>query len=447
MAGNLGPGHRGVTQQAFTSRPITGGDVLSYAMGSFGTGVFSTVPAVLLLYFCTETLGIAGSVAAGLILLPKLWSIVWDPCVGRWSDNSTSRFGRRRPFMVLGIVGMVIAFVLLFNVPTLSPLLTIAWVGVSYFALATLYSLFAVPYIAIPAEVSDTQSTLARLVSWRMVLVMVGILVGAAGAPMVIEAGGSGRSGYSVMGWAIGAMCLVIMAIPLVMLQGRDTPADALTGNTNKVSLIADVMAVMANKRFAKLATAYLAQAIAFGAVSAALPYVVTKGLGKGDGDIGTALGVYLIATLAAVPFWSWAGKRFGLSRALNWSSISYGVGVVAIGAIVIVKADWAIALWVLAVAGIPFAGLQVLPFTLVGEVVRAEGAQAEGKFTGVWTAVEKLGLSIGPALVGLALSLSGQNVPLGLGLFLCVIPPILCLASLFFVSIHNDIKKEAEHG
>jgi glycoside/pentoside/hexuronide:cation symporter, GPH family len=64
--------------------PLNHIDTLSYAMGSFGTGVFSTVPAVLLLYFCTETLKISGSTASVRILLPKLWSIAWDRLVGSW---------------------------------------------------------------------------------------------------------------------------------------------------------------------------------------------------------------------------------------------------------------------------------------------------------------------------------------------------------------------------
>jgi glycoside/pentoside/hexuronide:cation symporter, GPH family len=435
-----------MTEAVATARPLTTGDTLSYAMGSFGTGVFSTVPAVLLLYFCTETLGIAGSIAGALILLPKLWSIIWDPFVGRWSDGSTNRYGRRRPFMIAGVIGMVIAFVVLFNVPSLPPSQTMMWVGVAYFALVTLYSLYAVPYIAIPAQVADSQNTLARLISWRMVLVMVGILVGAAGAPMLVDMGGGSRGGYGFMGWVIGAMCLVIMAIPLLMLTARDTPANRQEIGVKQASLLADMIDVMAKKRFAKLAIAYLVQAIAFGAVSAALPYVVTKGLGQTDGDIATALGVYLVATLFGVPFWSWAGKRFGLNRALNWSSLSYGLSVVAIGVLVLLKADWLTALCVLAFAGIPFAGLQVLPFTLVGEVTRAEGADAEGRFTGVWTAVEKLGLSIGPALVGLALSLSGNQIVLGLGIFLCCVPPLLCASSLMFVSAHDDFAGDAIH-
>ncbi len=430
MAGGLGAG-----RSTLTTKPISNGETFLYATGSFGTGVFSTVPAVLLLYFCTETLHISGSIAAALILIPKLWSIIWDPYVGSWSDRSTHRWGRRRPFMVIGIIGMVAAFVLLFNVPLLSAGQTIMWVGVSYFALATLYSLFAVPYIAIPAEVSDSQGSLARLVSWRMVLVMVGILAGAAAAPMIVAAGGGGRSGYSVMGWLIGAMCFVAMSVPLIMLRGRDKPAEATIAQSQRSSLIADLKASKANMNFRRLSMAYLIQAAAFGAFSAIIPYLVTKGLGRTDADIGTALGVYLLATIFAVPFWSWLGRKIGLQSALKWSAVAYGVGALGIGLIVVAQPNWTLALSLMAVAGIPFAGLQVLPFTLVGEVIRAEGTDAEGRFTGIWTAVEKLGLALGAVLVGQTIDLIQGNLAAGIGLFVCIVPLTLCLLSTFFLN------------
>jgi glycoside/pentoside/hexuronide:cation symporter, GPH family len=416
-------------------RGITKRDTISYATGSFGTGVFSTVPAVLLIYFCTETLKISGSVAAIIILIPKLWSIVWDPFVGSWSDRSTHSWGRRRPFMVMGIIGMLTAFVLLFNVPTFPTGPTIAWVGISYFALATLYSLFAVPYIAIPPEVCADQSSLARLTSWRMVLVMIGILVGAAGAPIIVEAGGGGRTGYGVMGWAIGVLCLIAMSLPLIMLRGRDRPAELAAKDAARASLITDMIASMANMNFRNLSLAYLWQAMAFGAFSAIMPYAVTKGLGKTDGDIGTALGIYLLATIFAVPFWSWLGKKIGLRAALKWSAVSYGIGALGLGLIILYQLDWSLALAFLAFAGIPFAGLQVLSFTLVGDVIRADGTEAEGRFTGIWTAVEKLGLALGAVLVGQTIDLAQGSMVIGIALFVCIVPLALCLISVFFLS------------
>ena len=417
------------------AKAITKGDRLGYAMGSFGTGVFSTVPAVLLLYFCTETLKISGSVAALLILLPKLWSIVWDPFVGSWSDRATHPWGRRRPFMVIGIIGMVAAFVLLFNVPEYSTGLTVAWVGISYFALATLYSLFAVPYIAIPAEVAPDHLSLAQLISWRMALAMIGILAGAAGAPMIIEAGGGGRAGYGVMGWTIGLLCLVTMSIPFVMLHGRDRPAKASLLNTAASRLFIGMIASVQNRNFRTLSLAYLLQAVAFGSFSAIVPYIITKGLARPAGDIGIALGVYILATIFAVPLWSWLGSTHGLRTALRWAALSYGLGTLGIGAVIFYQLDWPVALCLLAAAGVPFAGLQVLPFTLVGDFIRDEGADAEGRFTGIWTAAEKVGLALGAVMVGKTIDLARGDLTTGITIFVSVVPLSLCIVSTFFLT------------
>jgi glycoside/pentoside/hexuronide:cation symporter, GPH family len=329
--------------------------------------------------------------------------------------------------------------VFLFNVPTLSSGNTIAWVGISYFALATLYSLFAVPYIAIPAQVADDQPALAQLISWRMVLVMIGILGGASGAPMIVDAAGGGRTGYGIMGFTIGALCLVTMSLPLIMLRGRDHAAVPLSDNVPSRSLVTDMMASMANLNFRKLTLAYLAQSIAFGAFSAIVPYAVTKGLGKSDADIGTALGVYLLATMIAVSFWSWLGMKISLRAALKWAACGYGLGALGIGLAILLQLEWSIALTLLAFAGIPFAGLQVLPFTLVGDVIRAEGTSAEGRFTGIWTAAEKLGLAMGAVLVGQAIDAVQGNMATGIGIFVCVVPLSLCLISTMFLTSFKE--------
>jgi glycoside/pentoside/hexuronide:cation symporter, GPH family len=414
------------------SGPINRADVLTYALGSFGTGVFSAVPSVLLLYFCTETLHIAAAVAGAIMLIPKLWSIIWDPLVGNWSDRSRHQWGRRRPFMIVGNVGMVLSFVLLFSGPILSPFATVLWVGAAYFALATLYSLFAVPYIAIPAQVSPDHASLSRLVSARMMTSMVGILVGAAGAPLLVSWGGGGRDGYALMGWVIAGACFVIMAAPVFMMRDRDRAAEASgTSDTKPASLFSDMRAVWANRGFRRLALAYLAQATSFGAFSAIVPYLVTKGFARAESDIGTALGIYLVATIIAVPFWSWLGKRIGLIAALICSVMTYGICTVALGISVLVQIEWSSALIGFACAGITFAGLQVLPFTMVGEVIRTSGAGAEGCFTGVWTAAEKLGLSLGPASAGMVLSIVGTNNVGGIGLFVCIMPPVCILLTM----------------
>ena len=102
--------------------PLTRGASAAYAAGSFGTGVFSTVPTVILLYFCTEILALPAAWATVIVFVPKIWSMIWDPWVGAWSDRTVTRIGRRRPFMIVGTLGMPLAFVAMFSPPSLDTL-------------------------------------------------------------------------------------------------------------------------------------------------------------------------------------------------------------------------------------------------------------------------------------------------------------------------------------
>src|SRR5580693_975588 len=96
---------------------ITRLNVVSYSLGSFGTGVFSTVPAVLLLYYCTNIVHLPALWAAAIVFVPKVWAILWDPLVGAWSDRASGPFGRRRPFLAVGAAGVAAAFFALFSPP------------------------------------------------------------------------------------------------------------------------------------------------------------------------------------------------------------------------------------------------------------------------------------------------------------------------------------------
>ena len=93
------------------------GEVVGYAMGSVGTGAFSTVPGLLLAYYLTDTLGVAAGLAALVVAVPKLWDVLILPIVGSVSDKAMLRVGSRRPFLLLGGLLLPVCFVAMFAVP------------------------------------------------------------------------------------------------------------------------------------------------------------------------------------------------------------------------------------------------------------------------------------------------------------------------------------------
>ena len=408
----------------------------AYAAGSLGTGVFSTVPTILLLYFCTEVLSLPAQWATAIVLAPKLWSIVWDPLVGSWSDRTTSPLGRRRPFLIAGTVGVALAFIAVFSPPTLDRRLIAWWMAGAYFALATLYSLFAVPYIGIPAEIGGTPQERARLVASRMFIAMIGVLTGAGVAPLVVQLYGGGRGGYARMSLWLAAACMITMSLPLLVLRGRDAPRAAAA---TPARLPRSPFHALRNARFASLGVAYLLQITAVGVVSSAAPYLVTRCFGRGEGSIGTAMLVMLAATTITIPAWSLAGRRFGENRMLACGIASFAALSLALGLLASMRASWTLALGGFACLGVPFAAMQVLPFTMVTHLIRAEcdhGPSAEGSYTGVWTGMEKLGLALGPAITGFVLWVfAGPRVSV-LATLMAAAPPLLAVVSLGFLHV-----------
>lgn len=406
--------------------PLGWPGVLLYASGSLGTGVFSTVPTVLLLFFSTETLHISAWWASVAVFLPKAWSIFWDPFVGAWSDRARARF------MAAGGAGVALAFAALFSPPSMGPLATALWVATTYFAMATLYSLFAVPYVALPAELGGDAAGRARLVTWRIALSMVGLLMGAGLAPLLVQAFGGGRDGFSQMALVVAAACGAAMAAPVVLLRGRDAEARGPRAGFGARR----ALSALQRPGFRPMLVSYLLQLTGAGAISSAAPYLVTRVFGRSEGDTGVALLGMLTLTTLSIPAWSAVGRRLGDVQTLTLAAAAYAAAAVGLGSAALLKADWPVAFCAVAALGIPFGGLQVIPFTLLAHLVARQasgpaGTQDDGLLTGLWTAGEKLGLALGPASTGVALSLFGGASGPGLPWFVLIVPALLVLTSI----------------
>ena len=179
-----------------------------YATGSVATGAFGTVPGLMLLPFLTDSLGISAIWAGMIVFLPKAWDVVLNPIAGRISDRTVDDRGPRRPWLLRGGLGLAVAFALLFAGPDLdSRWLDAGWVLVCFLGCATAYAFFQVPYVAMPAEITDSYDERTRLMSWRVAILAFTIMLAGATAPLIRDAVG-GRDGYRVMG--------VVMALIVV---------------------------------------------------------------------------------------------------------------------------------------------------------------------------------------------------------------------------------------
>ncbi|MBB5958020.1 Na+/melibiose symporter-like transporter [Saccharothrix tamanrassetensis] len=367
-----------------------------YAMGSFVTGAFGTVPGLLLLPYLTDSLAVPAAVAGLLVLAPKAWDVLFNPVAGRISD----RAGARRPFLLRGGVAVAVLFAALFAGPfTGAP--AAVYVAVVFLLCATAYAFFQVPYVAMAAEITEDYDERTRLMAWRMAFLALAILVSGAGAPAVRDLVG----GYPAVGVAVGALILIGTVATVAGTRGVPASRRVSTAATPR-ELVA---AVRESRPFRLLLAVFVVQAVGLGTMLAGVDYFARLVLG--DRSLQTLLFVGFVGpALVVMPLWQRVGRRRGKRFGLVAASLLFAVAVAGLGAARALPV--AAVLGLMAVVGVGYAGMQVFPLAMLPDVITAQeqrsGATRAGLFSGVWTAGETLGLALGPGVYGLVLAVGG---------------------------------------
>ncbi|GAA5034030.1 MFS transporter [Microbacterium fluvii] len=436
--------------------------VWRYAAGSLGTGGFATLPGLVLTYYLTDSLGVAALAAGAVITVAKIWDVVIDPVIGALTDRDLARHGSRRRLMLVGALALPVLFALTFAVPpALGPVIGALWVLIAFTATATAFSLFQVPYIALPAELTPDYDERTRLLTWRVVVLTFAILLFGAGGPALRRTTGDPVTGYLVMGVVAGVVIALGMLVATTIARraasaatARPTPTSAETATGGgaagvRAHYAAGIAALRRSIPFRALLGTFVLQALATGLMLAGAQYVATWVL-RSEAAVELLFVALIAPALLAAPAWGALARRIGKERAFAISST-----VFALAALSIVAALWAPGEWVyvpVGVAGIAYAGMQSLPMAMLPDVIshdeRAHGAGTAGTFSGVWTAGETIGFAFGATTLSIVLAVTGyisstaadtvvqpQAAVDGIVLSFSVVPAVLVTLSLVVLS------------
>ncbi|GIT79544.1 MFS transporter [Leifsonia sp. LS1] len=395
-----------------SEQTLTRPTVARYAIGSLGTGGFATLPGLVLVYYLTDSLGVAALVAGVVVTVAKVWDVIIDPVIGARSDRMLAARGSRRPMMVLGAIALPVFFLLTFAVPPGTPEAVAAtWVLVAFVLTATAFSLFQVPYIALPAELASGYDERTRLLTWRVVVLTFAILLFGAGGPALRSLGG-----YAVMaliaGVAIGGGMLISAFVAPRQAPAAVAPPRESVLVTLRTNYAAGVRVLRDSQPFRALLLTFLLQGLATGLMLAGANYVATWVLHSEDAV--TFLFLALIGpALIVTPLWGVVARRIGKERGFVAASILFGLASLSMVALLWAPGDWVYA--PVAVAGAAYAGMQSLPMAMLPDVIshdaRRNGPGRAGTFGGMWTAGETTGMALGATVLTVVLAVTGYVV------------------------------------
>ncbi len=376
-----------------------------YALGDHTINVQLASVSLFFLFFLTEVAGLPPSRAGLVVLLGRAFDAFSDPMMGRISDATQWKMGRRRPYFLLGAIPFGLTFALLWSEPPSGGESMIVLFYSAVFVANTLSStVLAVPYSALLPELALDYDERTSMNTFRSIAVMSAILLTAVGMPRLVTWFGGGAGGYAAAGCVLGFW----VALPWLAVFGTTWERPGF--RTSAIGVRHSLRQLARHATYWSLTGLFLCGRIAVDVSGAILLFYFTHWLGRGA-DFPIAIALMLLSVIVSLPLWLRLARGndkrdIFIAGALWWS--------VCLGLLFLVDADtprwWVLTLF--ALVGVGYAVADLIPWAMLGDVIDeaelATGERREGIYAGFFTFVRKLGGALGVAVAGFVLEAAG---------------------------------------
>lgn len=375
----------------------------AYALAVIGIPVYVYIPK-----FYTDVVGINVILLGYILFSVRIFDAVSDPVIGYLSDRTHTKYGRRRPYIVVGAVFVAMAMYLLFNPPQASPQFETVWFGVFIYALFLFWTVVTVPYESLGPEITFDYHERTSLFGLRDGFLIAGTLA-AASAPALVQ-------------WVFGLpqdpagerakfFWISVMYAPLLvgtaMWCALAIKERGYQPSSSNLGLRAGLRQVARNRPFMILLVAYTISAIGNNLPATLILFYVQYVLQSQWADFFLVL--YFITGILFLPGWIYISRRTGkkaawlVSMAVNSGAF---LGVFFLG-----PGDAWIYGILVALSGIGFGATLALPSAIQADVIDYDelltGERREGQYIGWWSISKKLaaavGIGAGLAILGMA--------------------------------------------
>ena len=380
-----------------------------WGLGTIGPLVLIYLTNSLALKYTIDFIGLSAAVAGSIIAGTRIFDALLDPFMGTISDGTKSRWGRRRPFLLIGGVMCAITPILLFAPPVaLSGTAAVIYVTCALLFYAIAYTAFNVPYMAMPVEMTQNHHERTYLFTFRVYASSVAGLFGGALAPALIDYFGGGAFGFAMMSYIMGGLIFVVTLACFFLTANAPVSLHVMKDKQPK---LAQMRLALGNKPFVTLLLAKVFIVSGTGIATAAMAFFVTTVLERPLSLLGGQALALTVGVIASQYFWLRVARNIGKRRAFLYAAPVY----------IILTLSWLLAgptepIWIFfarsvlcgfAAGGILLTSQAMLPDTLEHEY-ELTGVHHEGVLTGFYTTVERGSSAIGVAIAGLCLSLGG---------------------------------------
>jgi GPH family glycoside/pentoside/hexuronide:cation symporter len=377
-----------------------------------------TVGGFLVLFY-NGVLGMSATWVGAALLVPRLWDAVIDPSVGKWSDSSKSRFGRRRPFILGGGLLMCLVYALLFNPPAwfASDLAKTVYVIVGGILFFSGYSFYSIPYGALAIEMTPDYKERTSIMAIRNFVAGGGqMLIGTMpwfvlALAALLGREGNERLGYGVTGWLFAAISALLIIACVFTTKERSA-----TETASQMPLFKSMAVTLRNRLFVRLSLAICMVALSIMTLGSYMNYLFIYYLN--NKDLLAVYGIY--SGILGIPMgflWWYIANRIGKTKGLLLAQ-----GILCVGSFATLfcfnKTFPYLVFVVATLYGIGWSGVLVLVSAVLADITDIDeletGQRREGSYTGVYCFMFKLAIAISAPVLGVGVDWSGFTPELG---------------------------------
>ena len=375
---------------------------LSYAtMTAYGApavmlAAFSLTFYVYLPKFYADLVGVDLALIGGVALASRLWDAVTDPTIGHISDRTRSKFGRRRPWMVISTPLLAVAFFALMAPPAAATGDPAVRLTVLSFMFFLFWTTLDVPYESLGAEISFDYDDRNRLFGVREAAVLLGTLIGA-GLPYAVQADDIGETavGFRLLG-GIYAVALVAVVLWCV-LKVPEEPAFQRPKEEKKEDL--KRFPLRRNKPFVILQVAYTVYSLGGALAATVFLFFAEHVLLSSKGPLFLAL--YLLIGVVFLPMWIIITRR--LEKRTAWLT-SLATNTLAFSGVIWVGPGDELAFGVfISLTAVGLGGTLAISPSMQADVIDYDewktNRRREGKFIGMWALSKKFAMALSAGL------------------------------------------------
>lgn len=374
----------------------------------------------------------------GAYILWTIWNAVNDPLIGYLSDRTHTRWGRRKPYILIGTIPIIIIEIILWLPPTTSYFITFIYLLIMLICYDTFYSMVALPYDSLFPELYTSVKDRAEVNTIKQILATIGMLC-AFLLPGIFIGELTKKTGYLING--IVTSTIVGIALLFSLKYGVIEREEFTLDHQHGFSFIEGLKYTFKNKGFVLYTLMFFLYEYVLLLMATVIPLYAEHVLQvESTFQTSLLLGIMFIMGVVTVLIWQKLDVKLGSRKAYAISIIAYlfaGIPLLFIDSFIS-------AILVVSIMGLGFGGMLYFIYLIIADVIDEDelesGVRREGTFFGITNFFMRLAMILSIVTVSLVFTSTGWetyepnpnvNVILGLRLLVFLFPTIALILTL----------------